>query len=167
MILLFISLQIYICILKFCILKFCCFYIFHGSSLLDLFGNLACVNGFITMSISVTSVKRKIESIRNKNSASQVYWGILQYFYLVLGIFNHDFLEQLFSRTTPIVCCRWLVDSYQNKKYLACNTWIVFMLRLVITYPQVQLFVVGFLSFVLRLSKYLFNACDSFKGMLR
>ena len=31
------------------------------------------------------------------------------------------------------------------------------MLRLVITYPQVQLFFVGLLSFMLRLSKYLFS----------
>ena len=162
MILLFTSLEIICCILKFCILKFCYFYNFHDSSLLDLFENLACVDGFMTMSISVTSVKGKIESIRNKNSVSQVYWGILQYFYLVLGIFYHDFLEQLFSRTTPIACCRWLVDSYQNKKYLECNTWIVFMLRLVIPYPQIQLLVAGLVSFMRHLSKYLFNACNSF-----
>ena len=36
------------------------------------------------------------------------------------------------------------------------------MLRLVITYPQVQLFVVGLVSFMLRLSKYLFHAYDTF-----
>ena len=30
------------------------------------------------------------------------------------------------------------------------------MLRLVITYPQARLFVVGWVSFMLRLSKYLF-----------
>ena len=72
------------------------------------------------------------------------------------------FFEKLFSRTTPSFYCLWLVDSYQNKNYLECNTWIVYMLRLVITYPQVQLFVVGLVSFMLRLSKYLFNACDSF-----
>ena len=28
------------------------------------------------------------------------------------------------------------MDSYQNKKYLECNTWIVFMLRLAITFPK-------------------------------
>ena len=48
------------------------------------------------MSISITSVKWKIEIIPNKNSASQVYWGILQYFYFVLGIFYYDFLNSYF-----------------------------------------------------------------------
>ena len=163
-------------------MKFCYFYNFHGISLLDLFRNLACINGFITMLITGTSVKRKIESLWNKNStpqylrtplhnfwlwekyllkrsplhnfwwwekylskcsplkhtcswcdklialywtdrgkkfsALQVYWGILQYFsYFLLQSF-----EQLFSRARPSVCCQWLVDSYQNKKYLECNT---------------------------------------------
>ena len=69
---------------------------FSWQQLLDLSRNIACASGFITMSISITSVKRKIESIRNKNSASQVYWGILQYFYLVLGIFYYDFLNSYF-----------------------------------------------------------------------
>ena len=67
-----------------------------AASLLDLFGNLACVNGFITMSISITSIKQKIESSRNKNSASQVYGSILQYFKLDLGIFYYDFLNSYF-----------------------------------------------------------------------
>ena len=67
-----------------------------AASLLNLFRNLACLDGFITMSISITSIKRKIESIRNKNSTSQVYCGILQYFKSVLGIFYYDFLNSYF-----------------------------------------------------------------------
>ena len=35
------------------------------------------------------------------------------------------------------------------------------MARLVITYPQVQLSVVGLVSFMLSLSKYLFKTCDA------
>ena len=65
MILLFISLQIYMLhieILHIGILLLLQLLLF-GSSLIYLFGNLACINGFITMSISITSVKQKTESI--------------------------------------------------------------------------------------------------------
>ena len=159
MILLFMNLQIYMLHIEILLIRILLLPQFSDRSLLSLFGNLACINQFLTVSISIISVKR--ESIQNKNSASQVYWGIFEYLYLVLGIFYYDFWN-IFSRSTPSVCCRWLVNSYKNKKYLERNSWIVFLLRLVIAYPQVQLFVVGLVPFILRLSKYLFNSWDSF-----
>ena len=79
-------------------------------------------------------------------------------FFLSPWYFLLWFLEQLFSRTTPSICYWWLVNS---------NIWNVthklfFMLRFLITYPQVKLLVVGLVPFMLLLSKYLFNACESF-----
>ena len=72
------------------------------------------------------------------------------------------FLERIFSRTTPSVCCRLLVDSYQNKKIFGMqhipNCFHAQTLHNLSPSKTVCCWL-GVTYAWASLSKYLFNAC--------
>ena len=83
--------------------------------------------------------------------------------------FLYDFKNSYFPEQHPVSTAddQWIVIKTRN--FWNVTHEFVSMLRLVNTCPQVQSFVVGLVSFMLRFSKYLFNACDmylTFKGLL-